>query len=408
VGALREDVPWQPAVPPSVELPGGRAATRLVVPDVLLTDALAVLAGARSRADAASACLPVLTRRPGVRAAAVVVRRDRRVVVVGSDGYECGTMAAGAELPLDAGLPVTEAVRTGRTVVQGAGPGWVAVPFGRGRQVPGALLLSLTGAPPESTSDLTRLHRLARALGDALQRSTESEQAVAELAAVTGALAGSSPTARPDVVVRSVPAHGQVGGDVMAAVPDGRGGTWLVAADVVGSGTVAALLARSVRAAVRAAGTWAPGPSALLEAVERGIAGDVPPGSFVTAVAIGVDPTGRLRLACAGHPAPLVLQEGRPEPLDVDPGPPLALEAVTACPRLETSAGLPPGAVLLLHTDGLTERRAAHGVRLLDPVELARGLPEDLETAADRLLAAADAVGPAQDDVSVMLARPRS
>ena len=63
---------------------------------------------------------------------------------------------------------------------------------------------------------------------------------------------------------------------------------------------------------------------------------------------------------------------------------------------------------MLLHTDGLTERRGPDGVRLLDAASLARGLPAGLEAAADALLAAADAVGPAEDDVSVLLARRRT
>ncbi|HVM28224.1 MAG TPA: hypothetical protein VM433_11230 [Mycobacteriales bacterium] len=41
-----------------------------------------------------------------------------------------------------------------------------------------------------------------------------------------------------------------------------------------------------------------------------------------------------------------------------------------------------------------------------DPVALATGLPCEPEAAADRLLAAADAVGPAEDDCAVLLARP--
>jgi len=407
VADVAEGASWQGGGPPGVELPRTRAA-RLVVPDVLLTDVLAVLAGAGTTAEAAGAALPLLASRPGVRAAAVAVRSGRSAVVLGSAGYDCTTMAAGAELPLDAGLPVTEAVRTGRTVVQGTGPSWVALPFGRGAQEPGALLLSLTAAPPEHTADLARLHRMARALGDALHRSGQADLATASLAAVSAALQPpATSTDACEAAVRTLGARDGVSGDVVACLADGRGGTWLLAADVVGSGLVAALLARSVRAAARAVAASAAGPAALLQAVEHGIADDVPPGCFVTAAVVHLPAVGPARAASAGHPVPVVLSAGRAVAVDVEAGAPLALETVSAAPRPESTVEIPAGAVLLLHTDGLVERRAGHGVRLLDPVALATGLPDDLDTAADRLLAAADAVGPAEDDVSLLLARRR-
>lgn len=46
-------------------------------------------------------------------------------------------------------------------------------------------------------------------------------------------------------------------------------------------------------------------------------------------------------------------------------------------------------------------------MRLLDPAPLVEGAGDDLEQAADAVLAAADRVGPAHDDVSLLLARPR-
>lgn len=391
--------------PPARTRPDESAGTRLVVPDVLLTDLLAVLAAARTPADVGSACLPLLVQRPGVRAAAVVVRSGRHAVVAASSGYDCGAMAPGSELALDSGLPVTEAVRTGRSVVQGSGPSWVAVPFGGVGRPAGALLLSLTAAPPEATADLARLHRLSRSVGDALHRARDAQDAESRLDAVTAALAAPAQSScLLDVAVRSVPEHGDVGGDVVMCVADGRGGSWCVAADVVGSGLGPALLARSVRAALRTAAGFASGPAGLLAALESGIADDVPPGSFVTAVAVHVDERGALRVASAGHPGPLLLGSGVRE-VAVEPGPPLALEATTAQARPEVEDVVHLGEVLLLHTDGLTERRTSDGVRLLDPADLARDLPRDLELAADRLLAAADAVGPAGDDVSVLLAR---
>ena len=203
--------------------PRGPVGARVEPDAELVVEVLAALAGADSSAAVAAAPLPLLLEVPGVRAAAVVVREGAQVVVLGSAGYGCGSMAPGGVLPLDAGLPVTEAVRTGRPVAQGTGPAWVALPFPRGRGA-GALLLSLDAAPPD---DLGRLDRVTRALADALSRASAQEQATAAYAAVTAQLAPRpSPAAEGwEVAVRSLPHAGAVGGDTVLHLPDGRGGS---------------------------------------------------------------------------------------------------------------------------------------------------------------------------------------
>jgi hypothetical protein len=388
-------------------VPAARTGASLSVPESLLPDALSLLVGAASRVDAAGCVLPLLAGLAGVRGTAVVVRARRAAVVLASAGYDCGTMAPGATLPLDAGLPVTEAVRRGRPVVQGNGPSWVALPFGRGRAEPGALLLSLTTAPPEDPADLARLTRLARALGDAVARCSAAEDDRASLAALVDGLRPPEVVAPQgwQVAARCLPVDGRAGGDVVTALADGRGGTWLLAADVMGSGLPAALPAAAVRAAVGVAARTAAGPAAMLDAVGGAVTAAVPPGGFVTLLAVHVDADRRLRAASAGHPGPLVLLPGAaPRPLPVEPAPPLGVGSGEAA---EASTELPAGAALLLHTDGLVERRGPSGVRLLDPAALAVGLPHDLDAAADAVLAAADAAADSGDDVSVLLARPR-
>ena len=373
----------------------------------LVVDVLAALAGADSAADVAAAGLPLLVDVAGVRAAAVAVRDGGRVVVLGSAGYGCGSMAPGAVLPLEAGLPLTEAVRTGRPVVQGSGPAWAAVPFARGDSRGGALLLSLDGAPPASPGELARLHRIARALGDALHRATAQSQAFADLALVTASLAVAPPPAGGwDVAVRSLPHDGPVGGDTALCLSDERGGHWLLAADVCGSGLAAAVVGRTVQATFTALAPYLDGPSGLLDAVDRALRPVVGPGCFVTAVAVrAVD--GRLDVASAGHPAPLLLTPAGAAAVDVPPGPPLALEtgATPSCPQV--SVPLPRDGVVLLHTDGLTDRRGPAGAVAADVIALAVGQPlDDLDALADGVLRAADEIGPAGDDASLLVARP--
>jgi len=380
----------------------GDAAFTLGLP--LLADILAALAGADAASSVAAAGLPLLLDQPGVRACAVLVRTASDAVVLASAGYDCGIMAAGMTLPLDAGLPVTEAISTSRLVVRGTGPSWVAVPFGRRRT--GALLLSLTSAPPGAADDLARLHRLARALGDALDRAGRQERAVVELADVALRLAPTVPAGTGlDVAVRCLPIEGVVGGDVALCLPDPRGGHWLFVADVCGAGLLGALTARSVATAAVAVAPFVDGPEQLLAAVERAVRPDVGAGSFVTAVAAHLT-GGRLRVASAGHPPPLLLTSTAAATLSLDPGEPLALEIGAGVARRTTTYDLPVDAVLLLHTDGLTERCTDAGTRVVEALELVpAGCDGSLDAVADRVLAAAQTAGEAGDDVSLLLVR---
>jgi hypothetical protein len=306
-------------------------------------------------------------------------------------------MVLGARLPLDAGLPVTEAVRTGRTVVRGTGPAWVAVPFQQRRT--GALLLSLHAPPPQ---DLAPVVSLARALGRALERARHTEDALTELAVLTAG-AVQALEATPDVVVRALPLEGTVGGDVLLAEPDGRGGRWLVVADVCGTGLAASQVGRAVATAARALAPYASGPAALLRDLERSLRPVVAQGSFVTALVVHLGRDGA-SVASAGHPPPLLLTSSGTTAVDVLPGLPLGLEtgrdeAYAAVPLV-----LPPDALLLLHTDGLGDREGARGT---EPLALLRGIePGDPATVADLVLAAAERAGPASDDVALMVVRP--
>ena len=379
--------------------PVERAAPPLVVPPGVLVEGLTALAGAADRLEVAEAALPLLLDLPGVRAAAVVERSGPDVVVQGSAGYDCRAMGPGARLPLDAGLPVTEAVRTHRTVTTGPGPSWVASPFRR--RGAGALLLSLHGAPPQ---DVAPVVALAHAVGQALERVGRTERALGDLAVLTaGARPATVEDPVPDVVLRSLPLDGSVGGDVLLAVPDGRDGTWLVVADVCGNGLGAALVAGSAATAARALAPYSRGPAALLHDLERSLRPVVVPGSFVTALVVHLAADG-VTVASAGHPPPLLLTASGATALDVPTGLPLALETGRDEAYAAVPVVVPPDALLLLHTDGLGDREGARGT---EPLGLLLDVPlADPATVADQLLAAADRAGPPTDDVALMVVRP--
>ena len=390
------------------DVPGplrGVPSPDFVADDALVLEVLTALAAAAGPAGVADALLgPLLAS--GVRAAAIVERDGGRVVVQQCSGYDCDTMAPGSSLPLDAGLPVTEAVRTGRPVAQGDGPGWVAIPFERGLGRSGALLLSLRGAAPRLPEELVRLQRIAGALGGALHRADEHERALEDLARVHAALAPPVP-ALPgwDLVVRSRPRDSAAGGDVVLSLPDGRDGSWFVVADVCGSGLAAAVVARGVQATFTALAPGATAPDDLLAAADRALRSSVGSGSFVTALAVHASGT-HLSLASAGHPAPLLLTAQGARVLPLEPGVPLALDTGSERAARAATAELPVGAALLLYTDGLLDRRGPDGPRAADPVALAgwRSI-RDLDRLADEVLAAADEVGAQGDDVTLLLAR---
>jgi hypothetical protein len=391
-------------VPNSPPRPTTSATGRTFSASALL-DAVAAIAAAGSRHDIASVVSATLAELDGVRASAVLQRHGDHAVVIGCSGYGCDTMAPGSALPLDSGLPAARAIKTGQAVLQGDGPGWCAFPFGHRASARGAVLLSLTGSPPSDAAELARLQRLTAAVGAALERAEQTDRTAAELTAVLAGLAPAAVVDEDATAVRQSARGGALGGDVALCLTDADG-RWLIVADVSGAGLAAASRAAAVRIATRALLPAATGPAHLLELLDRTLRPETPEGGFVTAVVVHVA-DGTLRAASAGHHAPVLLNGGVPDVLGVEPGPPLALETTDRLrPPRELVAPVPAEALVVLYSDGLTDRRTTHG-RELDINELLVAAAHLATTAeiADALLAAADDAGPADDDTTVLVSR---
>src|SRR3712207_3446303 len=212
-----------------------------------------------------------------------------------------------------------------------------------------------------------------------------------------------------ELAVRYVPAaeQAQVGGDWYDAFRVADGTTMLVIGDVTGHDRHAAAAMAQVRNVLRGVAHSQPeSPARVLAALDRAL-GDLAVGTLATAVLARVEHTADehvLRWSNAGHPPPVllaadgsvVLLEREPNRLlGVDPG----------APRVEHSAPMPPGATLLLYTDGLIERRGATldaGLAwLLDAVSGMQGL--SLEELCDRLLAVLPSA--LDDDVALLAVR---
>jgi serine phosphatase RsbU (regulator of sigma subunit) len=205
------------------------------------------------------------------------------------------------------------------------------------------------------------------------------------------------------VAVRYVPASSQaeIGGDFYElAMLDGR--LALAVGDVAGHSLHAATVMAELRHATRAYLAEGHPPGAVLDRLNN-LMTRLIPGEVATMCLLMIDlPSGRARLANAGHPPPLLCHpDGTTEYL-VHRSPLLGLPAPHEPDRELT---IPPGATLVLFTDGLVERRGEHlDLGLATLARVAARVDPDLEEYCDRLL---EEVGPRtpDDDIAVVTLR---
>jgi anti-sigma regulatory factor (Ser/Thr protein kinase) len=113
---------------------------------------------------------------------------------------------------------------------------------------------------------------------------------------------------------------------------------------------------------------------------------------------------GRCALACAGHPAPVIVApDGSAGFLDLPVGPPLGVGGV---PFETVEVEVPEGSLLALYTDGLVESRQRDLDAGLEELRQALTKPCDsLETLCDDVLKTLLSEPPA-DDAALLLVRP--
>jgi len=208
----------------------------------------------------------------------------------------------------------------------------------------------------------------------------------------------------------------QVGGDFYDVVQTADGGLLLAIADVMGKGVPAAMFAAIFRSQLRAAAERATSPAVLLTSLNRSLFADLDQVEmFITAQLVYFNPRDRaIQLSAAGHP-PLILagSDGRLQAVE-NSGMPLGVLADTE--YTERTVVLPPGANLLMFTDGLTEARDPEGKLLwLSPLEkcVAQGAKagQRAETTKAALIALVEAhqqgVPPGDDQTFLLLAEYR-
>ncbi len=169
------------------------------------------------------------------------------------------------------------------------------------------------------------------------------------------------------VISRYVPGRGRslLGGDFFDLVQDDDGTTHAVIGDVCGNGPDEAAIGVGLRVGWRTLTLAGIDKASRMRLLEQVLVAERPhAGMFATACTIRVEPDrSRLVIVSAGHPPPLVITAGHADPVPIRHH--LALGMFPGRGRWQESAvTLPPGAGLLLYTDGVYEGFTDDGTRL--------------------------------------------
>jgi chemotaxis family two-component system sensor kinase Cph1 len=207
-----------------------------------------------------------------------------------------------------------------------------------------------------------------------------------------------------ELVVRYIPAPGgRFAGDWWDAfeLPDRK--LALVVGDVAGHGSAAAATMAQLRTALRAYLIEGRPPAETLARLDA-LAHLLFPEKLTTVVLAVIDlKSGDVHIARAGHPHPILATATGVGTVPVPARPPIGVGVESAADTLSTT--LDEGQILVLHTDGLHERRelslAESGVLLSAAVVTA--YTDALPVIADRLLTAVP--GTSNDDVTVLIVR---
>ncbi|MGY1771848.1 SpoIIE family protein phosphatase [Blastococcus sp. SYSU D00813] len=294
--------------------------------------------------------------------------------------------------------------------------GGAVVPLvARGRTIGALGLFNGPERGPHGAAEVEAAVEVGRRAGLALH----SARLFAQQRDLADALQHSMLTAPPEVagcriVVRYVPAAAgaEIGGDWYDAFLQEDGTTVLAIGDVVGHDRHAAAAMGQVRGLLRGIShSSGASPAEVLTRLDRAMAG-LAPEVMATAIVARLErpadlPPGavQLRWSDAGHPPPLVVgPDGEVRVLELPGELLLGVEPATA--RTDRCVVLHAGSTVLLHTDGLVERRDRDldtgTAELVGVLRESAGLP--LDELCDRVLQRLF-LPDAEDDVALLALR---
>jgi PAS domain S-box-containing protein len=199
----------------------------------------------------------------------------------------------------------------------------------------------------------------------------------------------------------------EVGGDWYDVAPLPGQLTGVVAGDCVGRGLSAAAVMGQLRSASQAVLLRAPGPAEALTDLDT-FASRIPGAECTTVFCAIIDPaTGTVTYSCAGHPPPiLATAAGQCRLLDQAQSLPLGM-LPAGWQRSQATVTLPPGATLMLYTDGLVERRDQPLDTGIDAAAatLAAHAQDHPDHLADHVMSAMTPTAGYDDDVAVLIYR---
>ena len=199
----------------------------------------------------------------------------------------------------------------------------------------------------------------------------------------------------------------EVGGDWYDVIPLPGERTGVVVGDCVGRGLPAAAVMGQLRSASQAVLLRAPGPAAALTDLDT-FASRIPGAECTTVFCAIIDPAaGTVSYSCAGHPPPiLATATGEHHLLDQAQSLPLGM-LPARLRREQASATLPPGATLMLYTDGLVERRNQSLDKGMDAaaVAMTERAQDHPDGVADHVMSVMMPAVGYDDDVAVLIYR---
>ncbi|MDE3025134.1 MAG: serine/threonine-protein phosphatase, partial [Acidobacteriota bacterium] len=243
--------------------------------------------------------------------------------------------------------------------------------------------------------DNARLYQQQKEFADTMQRSLLPRTRPAASGLQVGEVYESS--ARVDV-----------GGDIYDFVTLEDGRLAVVLGDVTGHGVEATADMAMAKFVFRSLAREHPEPADFLAAANDVIVDEIAPGKFITMAYLAIDGVrGEVACASGGHPPPRVLlPDGEVRGLEHGG---LALGIEPGQRYAEQREELPPGATIVVYTDGVIEarrRRELYGIERLDAL-LSRHRELAPQALADAIAADARAFadGELADDLAVVVIR---